>query len=107
MTKHVPDEALSKMPVSLDDAGELVSANLKVLNTQPLGICSSPRVRTLHKIEVEAPLIKPRATRAKMEAVRNRLERIMHKLYDLEPDSKPEKSLNVDLGVDLYQMENL
>jgi hypothetical protein len=30
----------------------------------------------------------------------------MHKLYDLEPDSAPEKQLDVDLGVNLYQMEN-
>jgi hypothetical protein len=34
------------------------------------------------------------------------MEKIMHKLYDLEPDNAPEKKVNLDLDVDLYQMES-
>jgi hypothetical protein len=34
------------------------------------------------------------------------MEKIMHKLYDLEPDNTPEKRINLDLDVDLYQMES-
>ena len=45
-------------------------------------------------------------SRTKTSTFKSRLGKIMHKLYDLEPDNAPEKPLNVDLGVDLYQMEN-
>ena len=110
MTKHLHDEALLKLNVSLEDSDKLVEANVKLLDGQALGICGvhsiDSNINSLHQVVAENPLTKTHAAKAKLNTFKNRLEKIMHKLYDLEPDNAPEKPLNVDLCVDLYQMEN-
>ncbi len=105
MTKHISDETLPKMHVSLDDAQDLVATNIKALNSQPLGVCNCPSLKPMHKVTTGTS-VKSRAVRPKVDSIKNRLEKTMRKLYDLEPDNAPEKSLQLDLCVDLYQMEN-
>ncbi len=41
-----------------------------------------------------------------IEAKRNKLERIMPELYNLENCNESEKPVKIDLDLDLYQMEN-
>ena len=101
MTKHLHDEAISKLPLSLDDA----EANLKLLEAaNTLGICQAHvnSVNSIHSTSVEHLAVK---SKTKVISLKTKMGRIMHKLYDLEQENTPEKHLNVDLGVDLYQME--
>jgi hypothetical protein len=102
LTKHVaPDDAYLKLHVTLEDADKLIAQNVKL--SSGLGICGANvgSVKSMHKISAKHVVMKP----AKISSIKTKLGKIMHKLYDLEPDSAPEKPLNVDLGVDLYQME--
>jgi hypothetical protein len=109
LTKHVTDEALPKLHVPLEEADKLVEASLRLLDDQDTGICSvhniDSNINSLRKATAENPLLKTHATKAKVNNIKNRLEKTMHKLYDLEPDNAPEKPLNIDLDIDLYQME--
>ncbi len=105
MTKHIQDEALTKMGISLDEAEQLTSTNMKLLKTQPIEI-GHAHARAMHKNSLEnPPRIKSRTTRARNSLAKNRLEKAMHRLYNLESANAPEKSLTLDLDVDLYQME--
>lgn len=106
MTKHISDETLPKMDLSLNLAEQLVAQNVRVLNTQPPRACNCPRAKPLHRVATRPSAIKPRPTRPKVDTIKNRLEKTMRKLYELEPESAPEKSIQLDLCVDLYQMEN-
>lgn len=100
MTKHIaPDEAYPKLNVSLEGADKLIAQNVKLGSSRSLGICGADvdGIKNIPKLTVKhAPKL----------AMKTRLEKIMHKLYDLEPDNAPEKPLKADLRADLYQMEN-
>jgi hypothetical protein len=99
LTKHVHihDEA----PLRLNETLE-VNANVTiVMDKNSLSICVGD-VGSTHKINPEAT-----EGKTKIDVVKSRLGKTMHKIYDLEPDNKPEKPLNIDLGVDLYQMEDV
>ncbi len=101
MTKHLHDEAIGKLPLSLDE----VEANMKLLEAaNTLGICGAHLnpVNSIHTVAAEPLTVKAKTRKI---SLKTRLGRIMHKLYDLEQDNAPEKPLNVDLGVELYQME--
>jgi hypothetical protein len=100
------DEAISKLHVSLEDANKLVEDNVKILGSSTLGLCGAnvnSQVKSMHKVTAKPTMVK---TRTKTSTFKSRMGKIMHKLYDLEPNNAPEKTLIVDLGVDLYQMEN-
>jgi hypothetical protein len=102
----MPDEAMSKLHVSLEDANKLVGDNVKILGSSRLGMCGAnvnSQVKSMRKVTAKPTMVK---TRTKTSTFKSKLGKIMHKLYDLEPDNGPEKPLNVDLCVDLYQMEN-
>ena len=107
MTKHiVVDEGFPKYHMPLEEANKIIEENMKILDSNTLGICPA-NVKSIHKIDTEPTIpTSNRATKPKINLIKNRLGKIMHKLYDLEPDNTPEKPLNVDLCVDLYQMEN-
>jgi len=107
LTKHmVVDDGFPKYHMSLEEANKLIETNVKIINgSSSLGVCGA-NVDPLPKVAVDPSFAKRREGRPKVGAVKNRLGRIMHKLYDLEPECVPEKPLNVDLGVDLYQMED-
>jgi hypothetical protein len=94
---HVHDEA----PLKLNETLE-VNANVTiVMGKNSLSICVGD-VGSTHKINPEAT-----EGKTKIDFVKSKLGITMHKLYNLETDNKPEKPLNIDLGVDLYQMEDV
>ena len=104
LTKHIHDETLAKLPLSLED----VEANVNILESSALGLCGGHvgTAKSFHAVAPETTMVKSTLSRAKIVSAKSRLVRALHKLYDLEFDSTPEKTLNVDLRADLYQMEN-
>lgn len=106
MTKHTPiDDGFPKYHMSLEDAHKLIETNVKIIKSSSLGACNT-NTDHLTRIAIEPSFTKRREGRPRVASVRSRLGRIMHKLYDLETECVPEKQLKVDLGVDLYQMED-
>jgi hypothetical protein len=102
LTKHLHDEVIGKLPVGLEDA----EVNVKLLEAaNTLGICQAHLNPVNYTQAAPADPVTVKA-KTKMVSFKTKLGKIMHKLYDLEPENAPEKPLNVDLGVDLYQMEN-
>jgi hypothetical protein len=102
LTKNVPDEGLPKYHMPLEEANKIIEHNIKMLDHNALAICS-----THANPQQEGKLkLTPVKARTGLSSLRSRVGKIMHKLYDLEPDNEPEKPLNIDLGVDLYQMED-
>jgi hypothetical protein len=97
LTKHLHDDLEAKLPISLDNRIKMMSSN------EDLTAMVVSRAKAIPGLD--APPVLPK-NRIKVSSVKIRFGKIMHKLYDLEPHCAPEKSLNVDLGVDLYQMEN-
>ena len=107
LTKQTPlDDGFPKYHMPLEEANKLIEANLKIISScTSLGACGA-NADPLPKVAVEPSLAKRREGRPKVGAAKSRLGRIMHKLYNLELECVSEKPLNVDLGVDLYQMED-
>jgi hypothetical protein len=101
LTKHIVDDGLPKYLTPMEETSKIIEHNLKILETDPLENCSS----RLSRVPSIGPKRSEIRTQAKINSLKSRLEKIMHKLYDLEPDNAPEKPLNVELCVDLYQME--
>jgi hypothetical protein len=97
LTKHVHihDEA----PLRLNETLE-VSANVTIVMGKNSLSIRVGEVGSTQKVNPEVTDVK-----TKIDFAKSRLGKNMHKLYDLEPDNEPEKPLNIDLGVDLYQME--
>jgi hypothetical protein len=91
LTKHA-DEVALKAHLGLEDANKLVASTTELVCDEALVVCGAH--------------VKPKVVRVKVRvnSLRGRLGRIMHRLYDLESGGEAEKPLNVDL--DLYQMEN-
>ena len=106
MTKQAPDEAVLKCHGTVEEATPVNEGVTDMLEKNALAICGV-RFSPVSSIDSEHPS-KPRIRHVgtKMRSFRSRLERIMHRLHDLEPDSGPEKPLSVDLDVNLYQMED-
>lgn len=109
MTKHLlADDGFPKDPLQLLETNKIIESNVKVIDrTRSLRI-GGPSVEPFGNVASKPSLAKPKVVRAKVGSVKCRLGRIMHKLYDLEtePACIPEKQLNMDLAVDLYQMED-
>jgi hypothetical protein len=101
LTKHVVDDGLPKYHMPLEDANRIIEQNV-VLPENPLSLCAGRLNAVPHNVDPKMGVAKPRA---KVALLKTRLVRIMHRLDDLEPGNEPEKRLNIDLGVDLYQME--
>ncbi len=109
MTKHLlADEGFPKDPIQLAETSKIIESNVRIIdNTRAIKI-AGPNVEPMGKVYAKPSLAKPKVARAKISTVKCRLEKVMQKLYDLEPEPAciPEKPLNMDLGVDLYQMED-
>lgn len=105
MTKHLPDEVSSKLHLSLEEAEKLLSDNVEFLDGNGLLHICGAHARVKPVLEVDA---KPVAveTRTELSSSKSKLGKTVTKLYNLEHDQAPEKTLNVDFDVDLYQMEN-
>jgi len=100
LTKQASDEAAMKCHVTIEEANKMVESTTKMLDNNALVICGA-RVDPEREGKPKRALVKTR-----MNSLRSRLGKIMHKLYDLESDNEPEKPLRIDFDVDLYQMEN-
>ncbi len=102
LTKHVHahDDASLRLHETLEESTKVSASATIVMGKNSLSICVGD-VDSTQKFN-------PKVTegKTKVNFVKSRLEKNMHKLYDLEPDNEPEKPLNIDLGVDLYQMED-
>ena len=107
MTKQAPDEAILKCHGTIEEVTKLNEGATDMLEKNALAICgaSFSSVNSIDSKHPSKPKIRHVGT--KMSSFKSRLERIMHKLYDLEPDNGPEKTVNIDLGANLYQMEDL
>ncbi len=90
----------------LEEANRIIKENMKILDNTTIGIYPA-KPKSIHTVVTEPKIPESnRIIKPKTNYIRNRLGKIMRKLYDLEPDNAPEKTLNVELRVDLYQMEN-
>jgi hypothetical protein len=101
LTKHALDDGLPKYHMPLEEANRIIESNVKLLEpSDAISMCAArlSAVNSSPKLGVVKP-------RARVASFKSRLGKAMHRLYDLESDAAPEKALNVDLGVDLYQME--
>lgn len=102
LTKQAIDEGLPKYHMPLEEANKIIENNIRMLDEDALALCSS---QVCVKRQVK-PRVKIAPVKAGVSTVKTRLGRIMHRLHDLEPAGEPEKPLNVDLGRELYQMED-
>jgi hypothetical protein len=102
LTKPNLDEGLPKYHMPLEEANKLIENNVKLLSSTDFAICG-PTLSSPKACKPKFTVAKPRA---KVTSLKSKLGKIMHRLYDLEPDNQPEKPLNIDLGVELYQMED-
>ena len=106
MTKHpnIPDYTALNLSPPVDDPTKdsLEIANLMDKNV--LSICSTHvnPINVGQTTNSKSNLIRPRT---RINTIKMRLGKIMNKLYNLEPNNEPEKPLNIDLGIELYQME--
>jgi hypothetical protein len=98
---HIHDEAPLRLQETLEESTKVNAGVTDVMGKNSLTICGG-NIGSTRKVNPKVTLVK-----TKIHFVKSRLGKIMHKLYDLEPDNEPEKPLNIDLGVDLYQMEDL
>ncbi|MCW4017538.1 MAG: hypothetical protein NWF00_02460 [Candidatus Bathyarchaeota archaeon] len=105
MTKHLPDEVSSKLHLSLEEAEKLLSDNVEFLDGNGLlHICNShTRVKPVPEVDAKPVTVK---ARTELSPSKSKLGKNVTKLYNLEQDQTPEKTLNVEFDVDLYQMEN-
>ena len=104
MTRHLADENTAKLPLSIEDEDALILNNVKLLNTENLDLCN-PSVKSLNSTDVKPTLTLPESE-VKECLSKCKQENPIKELFNIERDSTPEKQLNINLGVDLYQMEN-
>ncbi len=93
LTKRV-DEVAVKVHLGLDEANKVVASTVELVCDEALVICGG-RVKPVQEI---VPV------KVRVNAMRSKVGKAVHKLYDLEQSGEAEKKLNLDL--DLYQMEN-
>ena len=92
MTKHVPDENALRWPLTVDEPK-------KPVENKPFVTCDmqvSPKLESKFEVATVNTTVKPKV---------NVLEKIIPKLYDLEELFEPQKSVKINLDLDLYQME--
>lgn len=96
------DEGLPKYHMPLEEANKLIENNIKLISSTDFAICG-PAMNSPESSKPKLTVAKPRA---RVSSFKSKLGKIMHRLYDLEPDNQPEKPLNIELRADLYQMED-
>ena len=109
MTKHIhtTDDALG-LPLPLANITKVDPDITDLLDKNELAICAPhvSAIKPTRTSKAKSTLVRTR-TRSKVQTVKTRIGRIMNKLYNLEPSAQPEKPLNIDFEVDLYQMEDI
>lgn len=102
LTKQTSSDDALKCPLELDASGRLCECGDSVLEKNSLAI-GGAQVNLPDESEAEAAMVSLKKS-GKRSLKRSELEKITEKLYNLEPCTLPEKSLNLEL--DLYQMED-
>jgi hypothetical protein len=100
LTKQSPDEITVKCHINLEEADKARTRTTDVLNKNALAIRSAqitPEDRIERKIK--AVLIQ------KNKICQTEVGKIMSKLYNIETAVEREKPSKIDIGLNLYQME--
>ena len=100
MTKHIADETTLKCHISVEGNNKVSESATKIMDNNArviYDVNASPEKENQLKTT-------PIKTGIKSET--DRLGKIMPELYNLENCIGSEKSVKIDLGLDLYQMEN-
>ena len=100
MTKHTADETSLKCHISVEGNNKVSESATKIMDNNArviYDVNASPEKENQLKTT-------PIKTGIKSET--DRLGKIMPELYNLENCIGSERSVKIDLGLDLYQMEN-
>ena len=100
MTKHIADETTLKCHISVEGNNKVSESATKIMDNNArviYDVNASPEKENQLKTT-------PIKTGIKSET--DRLGKIMPELYNLENCIGSERSVKIDLGLDLYQMEN-
>lgn len=100
MTKQSPDEITVKCHINLDEVDKVRSRVAGVLDKNALSIRSA-QIRPEDEIESKVEVVM-----VQKKICQSELGKIMSKLYDVETGVEREKPSKIDLGLELYQMEN-
>ena len=92
MTKHAPDENALRYPLSVEEPKKLVENKTFVTCDAQV----SPELESKFEVATISTTVEPEM---------NVLEKIIPKIYDLEELFEPQKSVKINLDLDLYQME--
>jgi hypothetical protein len=103
LTKPV-DDGLPKYHMPLEEANRIIESNVKLLEPADAVALCAGRLSAVPSVPPKFPVVKQRA---RVASFKLRLGKAVHRLDDLEFGIGREKALHVDLGVDLYQMEEL
>ncbi|MCX8150309.1 MAG: hypothetical protein N3D85_02230 [Candidatus Bathyarchaeota archaeon] len=103
MTKPAPtvEDALLKCHVTVTEAGQVSPVVSEVVPNDALDLCGEHLNIVVSDSKGK---LKVTVAETKLDGV-SELEKTLSKLYDLEVPSPSEKPSHIDLGVDLYQME--
>ena len=99
LTKQIADEATLKCPILTEETNKVGEIRTEMVDNNALIICD---VHTIPKLEDKR---KATPIRTRIELKRNRLGKIMPKLYNLDDCLESEKPVKIDLDLDLFQME--
>jgi hypothetical protein len=100
LTKHIADETTLKCHISVEGNNKVSESATKIMDNNArviYDVNASPEKENQLKTT-------PIKTGIKSET--DRLGKIMPELYNLENCIGSERSVKIDLGLDLYQMEN-
>jgi len=100
LTKQISDEATLKchMPGEETKVGE---SGTTVVDNNALVICDVHAISELVDKRKVTPIM------TEIELKNDRLGKIMHELYNLDNCLETEKTVKIDLDLDLYQMEKV
>ena len=101
MTKQTSDEAESKCHISVEGANKVGESITKMMGNNALIICD------VNASPERGDQLKTKQIKTEIKSETDSLGKIMPELYNLENCIESEKTLKINLDLDLYQMENL
>jgi|WetSurSiteA1Bulk_404760.scaffolds.fasta_scaffold125091_2 hypothetical protein len=100
----MPDEIVLKTHSLLDESTSITPNVTDMLEKNALSICVTGFNPTVATHQSRSKFSRPKIT--KTASFKAKLGRAMHKLHNLEGSNELEKHLDLDLGKNLYQMED-
>ena len=100
MTKHTADETTLKCHISVEGNNKVSESTTKIMDNN---------ARVIYDVNASPEKenqIKTTPIKTGIKSETDRLGKIMPELYNLENCIGSEKSVKIDLDLDLYQMEN-